>query len=131
MASADVCALKLKKWRQQRPKVAVLDLRRAYLQVHIKKSLWPFQTVEMKGQKYCFTRLGFGLNVAPLIMQSIVNAIMKLDKTVNAATTFYTDDIFVNKTVCSAACIKQHLEQFGLTSEIPEQLRHGIRMLGL
>ena len=40
----------------------MLDLCWAYLLVHIDKS-WPFQTVKIKGQRYCLTRLGFGLNV--------------------------------------------------------------------
>jgi len=34
-ASADVCAEKLHEWRRQGTKVAVIDLRRAYLQVHV------------------------------------------------------------------------------------------------
>ena len=65
-ANADVCVQKLREWRQKESNVAVLDLRQAYLQVHIDKSLWPFQTAKIKGQRYCLTRLGFGLNVAPL-----------------------------------------------------------------
>ena len=107
------------------------DLYWAYLQVYLKKSLWLFQTVEIKGQRYCLTCLGFRLNVSPLIMWSIVNAVMKQDVIVNAATSSYSDNIFVNESVCSAACVKEHLEQFGLTSKIPEQLRHGTCVLGL
>ena len=66
--NAVVCSQKLTEWRQQGPNVAVQDLRRAYLQVHVDKSLWPFQTVEIKGQRYCLTCIGYGLNVTPLIM---------------------------------------------------------------
>ena len=54
---------------------------------------------------YCVNCLGFGLNVAPLIMQSIVNVVTKLDKIINAATSSYNNDIFVNESVCSAVCI--------------------------
>ena len=51
-ANADVCTQKLREWRQKESNVTVLDLRRAYLQVHIDKSLCPFQTVKIKGQSY-------------------------------------------------------------------------------
>jgi len=130
-ASADVCAHKLRDWRQQGSDVSVLDLRRAYLQVHIEKSLWPFQTVEIKGKRYCLTRLGFGLNVAPLIMRSIVNTVVAQDERVKTATSSYIDDIFVNETICSASRVKKHLERFGLTCKAPEKLRCGTRVLGL
>ena len=46
----------------------MVDLRKAYLQLQVKKELWPYQTVKFEGQQYCLTRLGFGLNVAPLAL---------------------------------------------------------------
>ena len=61
--------------------MAILDLRRAYLQIRVEKLLWPFQTVEIKGTRYCLTRLGFGLNVAPSIMTTIMSAIRQQDAT--------------------------------------------------
>ena len=76
-----------------------MDLRWAYLQIHIDKSLWPFQTVKIKGQKYCLTRLGFRLNIAPQIMRSIVKAAIGQDETVNGDTYSYINDIFVNESV--------------------------------
>ena len=72
---------------------------RAYLQIHVDKSLWPFQTVKIKGQRYCLTHLGFGLNVAPQIMRSIVKAVIGQDETVSRATSLYVNDIFVNESV--------------------------------
>ncbi|CAM1332165.1 Uncharacterised protein g10786 [Pycnogonum litorale] len=51
-ASADVCADKLRKWRRQGTNVAIVDLRKAYLQIHVHESLWPFQTVKFRGQRY-------------------------------------------------------------------------------
>ena len=76
----------------------------------------------------CFTRLGFGLNVAPQIMRSIVKAVIGQDKTVDCATSSYVDDIFVNESVCSVAQVKMHLELFGLTCEDPEQLSSGAQV---
>ena len=52
--------------------MSLLDLRNAYLQIHIDKVLWPFQTVIARGQRFCLTRLGFGLNVALLIRKSVI-----------------------------------------------------------
>ena len=48
--------------------VAIVDLRRAYLQIRVHESQWPYQTVIFRGQMYCLTRLGFGLNVVPSVM---------------------------------------------------------------
>ncbi len=75
-ANVDMCAQTMREWRQQGPKAAIVDLRWAYLQIHIDKSLWPFQMVKIKGQGYCLPCLGFGRNVAPQIMQSVVKAVI-------------------------------------------------------
>ncbi|KRZ26608.1 hypothetical protein T4B_10054 [Trichinella pseudospiralis] len=45
-ADADVCSQqKLREWRRQGVDVALIDLKKAYLQIRIDKSLWPYQTV--------------------------------------------------------------------------------------
>ena len=111
--------------------VAVLDLRRAYLQVHVDKSLWLFQTVNIKGHRYCFTRLGFRLNMAPIIMRSIINMVMAQDETIQGATSSYIDDIFVNESAYTATHVRAHLLRFGLICKYPERLRDGTRVLGL
>ena len=72
-ADSDVCANKLREWRKQGVNASVIDLARAYLQIRIHPSLWPYQTMCFKGHKYCLTRLCFGLNVAPLMMKAILN----------------------------------------------------------
>ena len=86
MANADVCAQTMREWQQQVPQAAIVDLRQAYLQIHIDKSMWPFQMVKIKGLRYCLTRLGFGLNIALQIIRSVVKAVIKQDKTVDGAT---------------------------------------------
>lgn len=84
--AADVCAEKLQDWSQQGANMSILDLRKAYLQIRVEKSLWPYQTVVFKGKRYCLTRLGFGLNVAPLIMRAVLNAVLAQNETINRAT---------------------------------------------
>ena len=71
--------------------VLLLDLRNAYLQIHVDKALWPFQTVILRGQRFCLTRLGFGLNMAPLIMKSVIDAIIYQNHTIKRATLAYVD----------------------------------------
>ena len=131
MAGADVCAHKLREWWQQGSDMAFLDLRRAYLQIRVKKSLWPFQTVEIKGTRYCLTRLRFGLNVALSIMTAIMSAIRQQDEAMQQATSSYIDDIFVNEGILSAQAVKKHFESFGLTCKDPEHLQDGAKVLGL
>ena len=50
-ADADMCTVKLRKWRQQEVNMTLLDLQRAYLQVRIHKSLWAYQTILIKGER--------------------------------------------------------------------------------
>ena len=70
--NADVCAAKLREWCKRDTNVSLLDLKRAYLQICIDKSLLPDQSEIFKGQRYCIMWLGFDLNVAPLIMSGLV-----------------------------------------------------------
>ena len=130
-AGDDVCAHKLREWRQQGSDVAILDLRRAYLQIRVEKSLWPFQTVEFKETCYCLTRLGLGRNVAQSIMTAIMSAIRQQDEAVRQATSSYIDDIFVNEGILSAQAVKKHFESFGLTCKELERLWDEAKVLGL
>jgi len=130
-ANADVCADKLREWRRQGTNVTVIDLRRAYLQVRVHESLWPFQTVIFQGQRYCLTRLGFGLNVAPSIMKAVLAKVLSQDNTIQQATSPYLDDIFVNEDVASAEQVERHLCQFGLECKPAERLASGAKVLGL
>ena len=47
-AKAEACSQRLRDWRWQGVNVSFMDLRKAYLQIHIDKALWPFQTVIIK-----------------------------------------------------------------------------------
>ena len=130
-ANADVCADKMREWRKQGRNVALVDLSKAYLQIAVSKDLWPYQTVKFRGQYLCLSRLGFGLNVAPVIMKAILNATLRQDETVAAGTSSYTDDVFVNEDVVSADAVRTHLQCFGLSSKTPERMTEGARVLGL
>ncbi|XP_065671658.1 uncharacterized protein LOC136089534 [Hydra vulgaris] len=129
---ADVCVENLREWRRKGNKPAIIDLRKAYLQLKTDKSLWPFQAVVFRNKRYCLTRLGFGLNVAPMIMKSVVSAVIDQDELVKSGTSAYVDDIFVDESVVSLDYVKRHFFKYGLESKEGEQIGNdGVRVLGL
>ncbi|XP_043226962.1 uncharacterized protein LOC122384052 [Amphibalanus amphitrite] len=130
-ADSDVCAEQLRKWRRHGANVAVVDLKRAYLQLHLEERLWPFQTVMVRGQRFCLTRLGFGLNIAPLVMKAVVRAVLDQDPDIGRAVLPYVDDLLVNEDIVSAERVVAHFAQFGLDCKPPERAASGVRLLGL
>ena len=74
-----VCGEKIRKWRKLKGELKVVDLKSAYLQIHIAKDLWKYQVVKYKGVPYALTRLGFGLSCAPRIMTAILGKVLSLD----------------------------------------------------
>ena len=75
--------------------------------------------------------MGFGLNVAPSIMHTIVDAILTKDKRIQQAISAYIDDAYVDENIVPAAHVKKHLYSFGLLSKEPERLQDGAQVLGL
>ena len=130
-AEADVCVDKLRTWRKMGVEVTALDLKSTHLQIHVKKSLWCYQTVIFEGKRWALTRLGFGINVAPLVMKAVVNRVLSLDATVHEGTSSYVDDILVREDVVSAQRVRQHLATYGLLTKEPERVGDGTRLLGL
>ena len=130
-ADADVCAEKLRTWRRMGVEVAALDLKSAYLQIHVKKELWSYQTVVFQGKRWALSRLGFGISVAPLLMKAIVNRVLSLDPSVREATSSFVDDILVREDLVSAERVRAHLAKFGLLTKEPERVSDGTRLLGL
>jgi len=125
-----VCGEKLREWRRKGTAVTMVDLKNAYLQIRVDKSMWRYQVVEFGGRKYCLTRLGFGLNAAPKIMSAILRKVLSMDRKVDEATDSYIDDIIVDESKVCARSVAQHLRKFGLESKEPEAL-DGCRVLGL
>ena len=50
-----------------------------------------------KGKRYCLTRLGFGLNVAPLVMKAVLNKVLDQSPSVRQGTSAYVDDVLVRE----------------------------------
>lgn len=126
------CADRLREWRQLGAKCAVLDLKKAYLQVMVVQSLWTQQAIRWKGKVYLLTRLGFGLSCAPKILTAIVNKVLEQDQQVRAAVSGYIDDLFVDETRISSSLVKEHLSKWGLQAKEPEHLGvSNVRVLGM
>ena len=128
---SDVCSDKLREWRRRGAHVSTLDLTSAYMQVRVAESLWPFQTVMFRGKRFCLTRLGFGLSIAPLVMKAVIEATFAQDEKVAEAVSSYVDDILVNESILSADAVRAHLLKYGLKCKPPERLADGARVLGL
>lgn len=129
-ADTAICQDKLRKWRVLGNSACMLDLKKAYLQLHVHQSLQRFQAVRVKGVQYVMTRMGFGLNVAPKLMSKVISTVLALDETIESGTDHYLDDIWVNTDVVQVRTVQEHLAKYGLRTKDPEPL-DGARVLGL
>ena len=69
-----VCEETLRKWRRKGDPEGLrfLDIKKAYLQVHLASELQRYQTVVWQEMAYVMTRMGFRLGVAPKFMDIII-----------------------------------------------------------
>ena len=125
-----ICGEKLREWRKLGDTVALLDLKKAYLQLHVHPNLQRFQTVWLQGQRYVMTRMGFGLCVAPKVMSKVLQTVLSLNPVVRDATDSYIDDIVVNESMVTSAEVRTLLLKYGLITKDPVAL-DGARVLGL
>lgn len=110
---APVCGEKIRKWRQRHGKSKVIDIRKAYLNVRVHLDLQRFQMVVWEGQQYVMERMGFGLAVAPKVMNAIVKwVVCSFPETDN-----YIDDIVTPEDQAEAVTAK--LESCGLPTKPP------------
>ena len=89
------CEERLKDWRARGSLGAVVDLERAYLQVHVAKDLWVYQAVRWHGRMYLLTRLAFGLSVALKVMTAIVEKVLGIKQEIRNVSSSYIDDMYV------------------------------------
>ena len=126
----DVCSERLREWRQVEGETEMVDLKSAYLQIHMDRKLWKHQLVQIGGKVYALTRLGFGLSSAPKIMSMILKLVLSHRPEVKAATSSYIDDIMVDVSKISTRDVVAHLKDYGLETKSPEKLDEGA-VLGL
>ncbi|XP_065181850.1 uncharacterized protein LOC135812405 [Sycon ciliatum] len=118
------CDQKLRDWRLPGQEQVIVDIRKAYLQVRLHPSLLPYLAVVWPEKLYVMTRMGFGLAVAPKVMNAIVKfATLDFPQVDN-----YVDDLFVPEE--EAEAVKSKLEHYGLPTKPAEPLAQA-RVLGL
>ena len=124
-SEAPVCAEKVRAWRQTDGREwDMLDIRKAYLQVHIDPALVRYQGVVWKGKMFVMTRMGFGLAIAPKFMHLIVQWVTRDRPAVDN----YVDDIRTPAT--ETGPLKAQLSAYGLPTKSPEPLTTS-RVLGM
>ena len=74
---APVSAEKIRKWRQRHGQSKVIDIRKAYLNVRVHPELQRFLMMVWEGRQYVIERMGFGLAVAPKLMDAIVRWVVR------------------------------------------------------
>lgn len=125
-----VCDETLRTWRQFGTNIQLLDLKKAYLQLHIDPAFWKHQVVRHNGKLYYLTRLGFGLSSAPRIMSKILKKVLSLDEDIKNSTDSYIDDIIVNTAKIDIDLVIRHLARYGLQTKTPAKFE-SVKVLGL
>lgn len=87
--------------------MAILDLDKAYLQLHVDEPLWPFQTVMMRDPQYCLKRLSFGLNIPPLAIRAVKTILTKEPEIAHTLMIcFVNEDVVSAKWVTAFHCFR-------------------------
>lgn len=125
-----VCDGKLRNWRHMGTHVTIIDLKKAYLQIHMTEKIQWFQVVEFIGNYYVMTRLGFGLSIGPKVVTQIMKTVFAHADFDLQGVDFYMDDITMDKSRVKPELVIQHLRKYGLVTKSPSEL-NGARILGL
>ena len=72
----DVCGETMWEWRQMVGADTIVDLKSAYCQLYVAEKLYQYELVRNKRNTYYFTRLSFGVNVAPKTMAAVLKTIL-------------------------------------------------------
>ena len=120
------CGDTIRKWRCAGGArgFSILDVRKAYLQVHVHPELLRYQTVIWGGKRYVMTRMGFGLNVAPKFMDIVIRWVTRGLPNVDN----YIDD--VRTPTDSAELVAKRMREYGLPTK-PAEPMSSARVLGL
>ena len=81
-------------------------MRKACLQVQEDESLWPYQTVVFHDKRFSLTRLGFGLNIAALVLKRVLATVLSWVQDVNRATSAYIDDFLSMRVLCLQSVLR-------------------------
>ena len=122
MSQSEVCSVSLRKWRKLAIAILV-DVEKAYMNIEIDESLYCYQAVEVQGQILAMTRMGFGLSVAPRVLQCLIRHILCENKSMGVSNP-YRDDIVIGTETDTAEERKRIDSQVQSVRET--LLRHGL-----
>ena len=83
------------------------------------------------GERYCLTRMGFGLSVVPEVMRAVVKMVLTQDPLVERGVLGFVDDLLFDELVVNAEHVIEHFSRFGLECKPPVCAADGARVLGL
>lgn len=130
-ADADVSWERIRGWCRCGQKVALIDLHKGYLQIHVHPSFWSHQTGVFHEKRYCLTMFGFCFNIAPIVLKKVLSRVLSWDEEIDHATSFYLDDILVDDSVVTTADVESHLSRHGLLCKPAERVYVRARILGI
>ena len=130
VSQSEVCSESLRKWRSY--KVAFLvDIDKAFMNIPIDEDLYKFQVVQANGQRWAMTRMGFGLSIAPRVLQVLIKHILAVEE-LSLVTLPYRDDLLIgsvrddeetrNQILEKVKRLRAVLNQHGLPTKEPIEL---------
>ena len=119
--SSNACDETVRRWRKIGDQYLMLDLRCAYMQIHIDLVLWEHQLIGYKEMQYLLTRLGFAFTLRQKT-SSILAKLLCLDAGI--------DDKIVNFKKKSVENVVKPLAWYGFTKKKPEECS-AAQVLGL
>lgn len=85
--------------------------------------------MKVRNRRYCLTRLGFGLNIAPLVMKAVIKTILMQQSEIARPVLPYVDDMLLKEDLVSADQAAAHFTAFGLECKQPHQTVDRARLL--
>ncbi len=122
VSQSEICHKVLREWRKYQTAFLV-DVEKAYMNVHAAKHLLPFQAVWVHGKLYCMTRMGFGLNIAPRVLKVLIEHILSSAQLTDIALP-YRDDLLIGSCSFSESDRRKSLETLERARKI--LLQHGM-----
>ena len=122
MSQSEVCHESLRKWRQYHV-AFLIDVEKAYMNIGVAKQLLRFQIVNVDEKFYCLTKMGFGISIAPRVLQCLIKKIItenNLISTINP----YRDDILVGTNDGTEAGLREVQEEINKVRKL--LLQHGL-----
>lgn len=130
----EICHREIRRWRSS-DGGELIDISKAYLQIHLDETLQRFQCVQYRNRKYRCTRLMFGLSIGPKLLCAVLKRLLD-DEIKLGNIGVYRDDILVfrrneRQDKETKERVIKILKENGFHTKPSEQLGKGVSLLGL